>query len=38
MTLEQFKDKHYGKRGTTKRDELEAGYKNFDNKKTAYNT
>lgn len=29
MTLEQFKDKHYGKRGTAKRDELEAGYKNF---------
>jgi len=29
MTLEQFKDKHYGKRGTTKRDELETGYKNF---------
>ncbi|MCK4920546.1 MAG: helix-turn-helix transcriptional regulator [Bacteroidales bacterium] len=28
-TLEQFKDKHYGKRGITKRDELEAGYKNF---------
>jgi DNA-binding XRE family transcriptional regulator len=29
ITLEQFKDKHYGKRGTGKRDELEAGYKNF---------
>lgn len=29
MTLEQFKDKHYGKRGTTKRDELESGYENF---------
>lgn len=29
MTLDQFKDKHYGKRGTAKRDELEAGYKNF---------
>jgi len=29
ITLEQFKDKHYGVRGTTKRDELEAGYKNF---------
>ena len=28
-TLEQFKDKHYGKRGTKKRDALEAGYKNF---------
>jgi len=29
VTLEQFKDKHYGKRGTSKRDELEAGYENF---------
>lgn len=29
ITLEQFKDKHYGKRGTAKRDELEAGYDNF---------
>jgi DNA-binding XRE family transcriptional regulator len=29
LTLEQFKDKHYGKRGSTKRDELEAGYENF---------
>ena len=29
LTLEQFKEKHYGKRGTAKRDELEAGYKNF---------
>jgi ribosome-binding protein aMBF1 (putative translation factor) len=29
MTLEQFKDKHYGKRGTVKRDELEVGYENF---------
>jgi len=28
-TLEQFKDKHYGKRGTSKRDKLEAGYENF---------
>ena len=28
-TLEQFKDKHYGKRGTKKRDDLEAGYENF---------
>ena len=28
-TLEQFKDKHYGKRGSTKRNELETGYKNF---------
>jgi len=30
ITFEQFKDKHYGKLGTTKRDELEAGYKNFE--------
>jgi DNA-binding Xre family transcriptional regulator len=29
MTLEQFKDKHYGKRGTASRDELEAGYESF---------
>lgn len=29
LTLDQFKDKHYGKRGTAKRDELEAGYQNF---------
>jgi DNA-binding XRE family transcriptional regulator len=28
-TLEQFKDKNYGKRGTGKRDQLEAGYENF---------
>ena len=29
MTLDEFKDKHYGKQGTKKRDELEAGYENF---------
>ncbi len=29
VTLEQFKDKNYGKRGTEKRDQLEAGYENF---------
>ena len=29
MTLEAFKEKHYGKRGTKKREELEAGYDNF---------
>lgn len=29
MTLDQFKDKHYGKQGTEKRDQLEAGYENF---------
>ena len=28
-TLDQFKEKHYGKRGSAKRDELEAGYENF---------
>jgi len=28
-TLEEFKEKHYGKIGTEKRDELEAGYENF---------
>ena len=29
LTLDQFKDKHYGKTGTVKRDQLEAGYENF---------
>ena len=29
LTLEQFKEENYGKRGTKKRDELENGYKNF---------
>lgn len=29
MTLDQFKDKHYGKRGTKKREALEAGYETF---------
>lgn len=29
LTLEQFKDKHYGKPGSVKRDELDAGYENF---------
>lgn len=29
MTLEEFKEKNYGKRGTKKRDELEAGYESF---------
>lgn len=28
-TLEQFKDKHYGKRGTKRRDAFESGYENF---------
>ncbi|TAH40654.1 MAG: XRE family transcriptional regulator [Bacteroidetes bacterium] len=28
-TLEQFKEKHYGKRGSKKRDLLEAGYESF---------
>lgn len=28
-TLEEFKEKNYGKRGTKKRDELELGYENF---------
>lgn len=28
-TLDQFKDKHYGKRGSAKRDILEAGYEHF---------
>ncbi len=29
LTLEQFKNIHYGARGTKKREELEAGYQNF---------
>ncbi len=29
MTLEELKDKNYGKPGTKKRNELEAGYENF---------
>lgn len=29
LTLDQFKDKHYGKKGTTKREKLEAGYQAF---------
>jgi DNA-binding XRE family transcriptional regulator len=29
MTLEQFKNKHYGKRGTAKRQKLERGYEIF---------
>jgi len=28
-TLEEFKEKNYGKRGSKDRDELEAGYENF---------
>jgi DNA-binding XRE family transcriptional regulator len=28
-TLEEFKEKNYGKRGTKRRDELEAGYEIF---------
>ena len=29
MTLNEFKDKHYGPKGTKRRDELEKGYENF---------
>ncbi len=29
LTLDQFKDKHYGKPGTKKRDLLDKGYENF---------
>ena len=29
MTLDQFKDKHYGPPGTEKREELDSGYENF---------
>ena len=29
MTLAEFKDKHYGKAGTTRRDSLDKGYESF---------
>lgn len=29
QTLDQFKDAHYGKLGTKKRDDLESGYNSF---------
>lgn len=29
MTLNEFKDKHYGVKGTKSRDELDSGYENF---------
>ncbi|MFN3783777.1 MAG: helix-turn-helix domain-containing protein [Spirosomataceae bacterium] len=29
MTLEEFKEKNYGKRGTKEREELEEGYRTF---------
>ena len=29
MTLDQFKDTHYGKPGSARRDKLESGYENF---------
>ena len=29
VTLDQFKEKHYGKRGTAKREQLEKGYTEF---------
>ena len=29
VTLEEFKEKNYGKTGTKERDELEVGYENF---------
>ena len=29
ISLDTFKEKNYGKRGTKSRDELEAGYENF---------
>lgn len=29
FTLEQFKEKNYGAKGTLKREKLEAGYQNF---------
>jgi ribosome-binding protein aMBF1 (putative translation factor) len=29
LTLDQFKEKHYGKRGSAKREKLEKGYQEF---------
>jgi ribosome-binding protein aMBF1 (putative translation factor) len=29
ISLDSFKDKHYGRPGTEKRDQLESGYENF---------
>ena len=29
MTLDEFKDKHYGSKGTESRDALDTGYENF---------
>jgi len=29
LTLDEFKDKHYGVKGTKSRDELDNGYENF---------
>jgi len=29
LTLDEFKDKHYGEMGTKRREELESGYRNF---------
>ncbi len=29
MTLDEFKDKHYGVKGTKSRNELDTGYENF---------
>jgi len=29
MTLDEFKDKHYGVKGTKSRNELDSGYENF---------
>jgi ribosome-binding protein aMBF1 (putative translation factor) len=29
ITLDQFKEEHYGKRGSPKRDQLEKGYETF---------
>ena len=37
-TLEAFKEKNYGKRGTKKRDELEAGYESFKIGELIHNT
>ena len=38
MSLEEFKEKNYGKHGTRERNELEAGYENFKIGELIHNT
>jgi hypothetical protein len=38
MTLDEFKDKHYGAKGTESRDALDNGYENFKLRNTEIST